>query len=194
MNLAPPRVGSCLSLHYPLPPSPSPSPSPRKVHPWGIFFALPTMNGPLPAEIKFRENTGRGLLKDWKVRTNSTEGKCYSAAIIWVVITFKVSFTLHDHNACFHAPIHVYDRDVHKGACFGNYLSWIVTASVVIILLYILFFPPSWFAAAWNYSHTTVLPYDTDSRFNCISQVSFSQLVLQLTLIWMVTWESFICS
>ena len=117
-----------------LPPSPSPSPSPRKVHLWGIFFALPAMNGPLPAEIKFRENTGRGLLKDWKVRTNSTQGKCYSAAIIWVVITFKVSFTLHDHNACLHAPIHVYDRDVHKGACFGNYLSWIVTASVVICI------------------------------------------------------------
>lgn len=125
-------------------PSPSPSPSPRKVHLWGIFFALPAMNGPLPAEIKFRDNTGRGLSKDWKVRTNSTEGKCYSAAIIWMVITFKVSFTLHDDNACLHAPIHVYDRDVHKGACFGNYLSWIVTASVVVILLYILFFSPSW--------------------------------------------------
>ena len=23
-----------------------------------IFFALPSMNGPLPAELKFRENTG----------------------------------------------------------------------------------------------------------------------------------------
>ena len=25
---------------------------------WGIFFALPAMNGPLPAEQKFSENTG----------------------------------------------------------------------------------------------------------------------------------------
>lgn len=132
-----------------LPPSPSPSPSPRKVHLWGIFFALPAMNGPLPAEIKFRENTGRGLSKDWKVRTNSTEGKCYSAAIIWMVITFKVSFTLHDHNACLHAPIHVYDRDVHKGTCCGNYLSWIVTSFVVVILLCILFCSPSWLQQPW---------------------------------------------
>ena len=38
-------------------------------------------------------------------------------------------------------------------------------------------------AAAWNYSCTTVLPFDTDIRFNFVSQVSFSQLVLQLTLI-----------
>ena len=134
-----------------LPPSPSPSPSPRKVHLWGIlnFFALPARNGPLPAEIKFRENTGRGLSKDWKVRTNSTEGKCYSAAIIWMVITFKVSFTLHDHNACLHAPIHVYDRDVHNGTCCGNYLSWIVTSSVVVILLCILFCSPSWLQQPW---------------------------------------------
>ena len=62
----------------PLPPSPPPG----KCISGAYFFALPAMNGPLPAEIKFRENTGRGFLKDWKVRTNSTEGKCYSAAII----------------------------------------------------------------------------------------------------------------
>ena len=24
---------------------------------WRIFFAFPAMNGPLPAELKFRENT-----------------------------------------------------------------------------------------------------------------------------------------
>ena len=29
----------------------------RKVHLWHIFFALPAMKGPLPAELKFRENT-----------------------------------------------------------------------------------------------------------------------------------------
>ena len=38
-------------------------------------------------------------------------------------------------------------------------------------------------AAAWNYSCTTVLPFDMDIRFNFVSQVSISQLVLQLTLI-----------
>ena len=37
--------------HTPLPPAP------RKVHFWCTFFALPAMNGPLPAELKFRENT-----------------------------------------------------------------------------------------------------------------------------------------
>ena len=35
----------CPSLYYPLP---------RKVR--TFFFALPEMNGPLPAELKFREN------------------------------------------------------------------------------------------------------------------------------------------
>ena len=34
-----------------------PPPSPRKVRLWRIFFALPVKNGPLPAELKFRENT-----------------------------------------------------------------------------------------------------------------------------------------
>ena len=33
-------------------------PPPRKVHLWHILFALPAMNGPFPAELKFRENTG----------------------------------------------------------------------------------------------------------------------------------------
>ena len=32
-------------------------PPPRKVRLWHIFFALPAMNGSLPAEQKFRENT-----------------------------------------------------------------------------------------------------------------------------------------
>ena len=32
-------------------------PAPRKVHLWCIFSALPAMNGPLLAELKFRENT-----------------------------------------------------------------------------------------------------------------------------------------
>ena len=32
-------------------------PPPRKVRLWLIFFALLAMNVPLPAELKFRENT-----------------------------------------------------------------------------------------------------------------------------------------
>ena len=32
-------------------------PPPRKVRLWHIFYALPAMNDPLPAEQKFRENT-----------------------------------------------------------------------------------------------------------------------------------------
>ena len=34
--------------------TPLPRPSPEEKY---IFFALPSMNGPLPAELKFRENT-----------------------------------------------------------------------------------------------------------------------------------------
>ena len=45
------RAGPCPSLHYP--------PHPRKVCLWHIFFALPVMSGPLPAELKLRENTVR---------------------------------------------------------------------------------------------------------------------------------------
>ena len=34
------------------------SPCPRKsALPWCIFFALPAINDPLPAKLKFRENT-----------------------------------------------------------------------------------------------------------------------------------------
>ena len=43
----PVKAGPCPSLHCP------PSPPLRKY----IFFALPSTNGPLPAELKFRENT-----------------------------------------------------------------------------------------------------------------------------------------
>ena len=32
-------------------------PPTRKVHLWCIFFALPAMNGPFPADLNFRENT-----------------------------------------------------------------------------------------------------------------------------------------
>ena len=39
--------------------------SPRKVHLWYIFFALLAMNGPLPTELKFRENTVQLLLYNW---------------------------------------------------------------------------------------------------------------------------------
>ena len=35
------------------PPSPLPPPLLEKY----VFFALPSLNGPLPAELKFRENT-----------------------------------------------------------------------------------------------------------------------------------------
>ena len=31
---------------------------PRKVHLWRKVFALPAVNGPLPAELNFRENIG----------------------------------------------------------------------------------------------------------------------------------------
>ena len=47
-----------MSLTPPLPYSPPP----RKVCLWHIFFALTAMNGPLPAELKFRENTA---YKSW---------------------------------------------------------------------------------------------------------------------------------
>ena len=40
---------------YPLPP---PLPPPKKVCLWHILFALPTTNGPFPAELKLRKNTG----------------------------------------------------------------------------------------------------------------------------------------
>ena len=60
-NLAPKipaRAGPCLALHYP--------PAPRKVHLWWIFFASTAMNGPLPAELKLRENTGGSV---WRICT-----------------------------------------------------------------------------------------------------------------------------
>ena len=40
-----------LRAYPPLPPPP------KQVHLWRIFFALPAMNCPLPAELKFWENT-----------------------------------------------------------------------------------------------------------------------------------------
>ena len=49
-NLAPPRAGPCPSLHYP------PSLH-QESAPLGYSFTLPAMNGPLHAELKFRENT-----------------------------------------------------------------------------------------------------------------------------------------
>ena len=42
-SLTPLRVGPCPPLHCPLPSGPG----------WGIFFAFPAMNSPLPAELKF---------------------------------------------------------------------------------------------------------------------------------------------
>ena len=42
-----------------LTPLPPPAPRPQwKVHLWCIFLTLPAMNGPLPAELNFGENTG----------------------------------------------------------------------------------------------------------------------------------------
>ena len=61
----PVKAGPCPSLHRP----PSPPPPPLEKC---IFFALPSMNGPLPAELKFRENTGQGSFtvnNDRAVRT-----------------------------------------------------------------------------------------------------------------------------
>ena len=58
----PVRAGPCPSLHCPPPP----------ILEKYIFFALPSMNGPLPAELKFRENTGQGSFtvnNDRAVRT-----------------------------------------------------------------------------------------------------------------------------
>ena len=46
----PVKAGPCPSLHRP------PSPPPPLLEKY-IFFALPSLNGPLPAELKFRENT-----------------------------------------------------------------------------------------------------------------------------------------
>ena len=46
------KVEACPSLPNPLPPL-------RKVGLWHIAFALRAMNGPLPAELKIRENTAR---------------------------------------------------------------------------------------------------------------------------------------
>ena len=40
------------------PPPPPPLSPPKKVCLWHILFALPTMNGPFPAELKLRTNTG----------------------------------------------------------------------------------------------------------------------------------------
>ena len=37
------------------------SPLPPRLLEKYIFFALPSMNGPLPAELKFRENTDHSL-------------------------------------------------------------------------------------------------------------------------------------
>ena len=48
-------MGPCPSLHCP----PPPTPFQEKY----TFFALPFMNGPLPAELKFRENPACGTLK-----------------------------------------------------------------------------------------------------------------------------------
>ena len=45
----PVKAGPCPSPHRP----PSPPPLLEKY----VFFALPSLNGPLPAELKFRENT-----------------------------------------------------------------------------------------------------------------------------------------
>ena len=47
----PVKAGPSPSLHRP------PSPPPPLLEKY-IFFALPSMNGPLPAELKFRENIG----------------------------------------------------------------------------------------------------------------------------------------
>ena len=56
-NLAPPSEG---------PSSLSTTPStPPPLHLWCIFFALLAMNGPLPAELKFRENTAHVVWASW---------------------------------------------------------------------------------------------------------------------------------
>ena len=53
-RIAPPKAGQCHSFHFPLPHQES--------APLGHTFALPAIKGPLPGELKLRENTVRGLL------------------------------------------------------------------------------------------------------------------------------------
>ena len=89
-NLAPTRVGPCPSLHYP--------PPLRNVHLWGIFFALPAMNGPLPAELKFRENTDQSILVSiggWKGQNNGLE-TAYLVFLLLSSYASHLSHTLHE--------------------------------------------------------------------------------------------------
>ena len=44
-----------------------PPPSPRKVCLWQIFFALPVRNGPLPAELKFKDKHSTFTFSPWCV-------------------------------------------------------------------------------------------------------------------------------
>ena len=53
-------------------------PSPRKVCLWYIFVALPVRNGPLPAELKFRENTA-------SYSKNSSVNKVYVCMFVKVL-------------------------------------------------------------------------------------------------------------
>ena len=56
----------CPSLHYPPPPTPSQFPPGKCTS--GAFFALPAMNGPLPAELKFKGNTGCMGIQTCKIK------------------------------------------------------------------------------------------------------------------------------
>ena len=89
-NLAPTRVGPCPSLHYP--------PPLRNVHLWGIFFALPAMNGPLPAELKFKDNTDQSILVSiggWKGQNNGLE-TAYSVILLLSSYASHLSHTLYE--------------------------------------------------------------------------------------------------
>ena len=50
-------------------------PPPREVRLWLIFFALPAMNGPLPAELKFRENTANLIMVIFVLYATQTQFK-----------------------------------------------------------------------------------------------------------------------
>ena len=54
----------CPSLHYP--------PPPRKLRLWHIFIALPAMNSPFSAKLKFKENTVLSLARFWRTQWKKT--------------------------------------------------------------------------------------------------------------------------
>ena len=71
------------------PPSPLLPPLPLEKY---IFFALPSMNGPLPTELKFRENTEFGISFFHLLVNEITVNKGFSSAVCWYLLANKVCF------------------------------------------------------------------------------------------------------